>query len=97
MKRLRLLICVLLMGGVLVQSIHSSYDMPFLESTELTDHRDLDDLDKKEKESNEKFSQVRIFWELMEIEFKSGKKTELKQPNYPLYFLDSKDNPPELS
>ena len=50
----------------------------------------------KEKESNEKFSHLRVFWELIEISLKSRKKADFMQLNYGVHFLDSKDNPPEF-
>lgn len=90
------MICILLMGAVLIQSIHSANTSQFLEILELFDHHDLEDLDKKEKDIKEKFSQGGIFWKMNQIQSKDPNKADLVQLKYSVHFLDLKDNPPEL-
>lgn len=88
---------MLLMGGVLIQSIHSSHTSQILETLELFDHHDLDDLDKKEKEYKEKISLDTTPWNLADITSLRRDLFELSRLKYPSDFFDSLDNPPEFS
>jgi len=96
MKNLKLLVCLALVGGVIIQSFHYSYEISFIDTLEVVDFQEIDDLDKKEKEFNEKISQSWIAWKSIEFSSINRNDADLIQLNYRNHFLDSNDNPPEL-
>ncbi len=95
MRGLRVVICLLLVSGVLLQAAHTSFVDQIAEVLEISENHDLDDLDKKEKDQTEKFnysSHIKLPSNLLD-----SSQVNLNTNSLALCcdFLDSMDIPPE--